>query len=408
MIDCELLLRRDARDYRWTPVAGPIAPAHYDAAIADLSARGRSIPGVVALYDFGPIRYPGLSDIDLLFVVRDDFAAFDALRALLHASVAPRYHNVLLHNPYFVRARELPLYFKFAPFFELNRRWGTGDADLPARLSNDDPLDLTLFLLDIVIDAYPWEFVRYLTLERIDERELMSRVKGLSYCFALLDRIGARQAEGFRARAAALSEAIAGLRERYFDLAPVERQARLLTLTQRAVGLSQELIGVLAEHLRAAWGLRLAGDLILSCTRVAALYRGAAPAEPRVGAVRLRRTDYYVQQPVELGYVVWEYMQRAGPVTNRFRRRSIDRLRVEQAPAPAIREAIGQRADLRNDHQAWLDRMALGHPGFMTFGYRTRQRGGGGAARRIAGRVLDAAREALLRRRLIALRDGGE
>jgi len=399
---CDELLHRIPENYQWIRARAHLPATLYDEAIGLLEERSRSIEGLRGLYHFGPVRFPGLSDVDLLFIVDDDFSAAKRLRPLLRAAQDERFHAVLLHDPFFIRASELPDFFKFAPFFQYVALWKTGE--LPAEAHNEDPLDLTLFLADIVAESYPREFIQFLLAPAIDERDLIGRLKGLAYCFQLLERIGGGGAPEFDAFAGAIE----ALRGAFFSIPLPERARRTLELAQQAVLVSAQLAQKTAAVLRKDWGLRVEGSLGLACAYNAALYTDRASQEPpRYGVVHWRKSEVFALAPAELGWLVREYARPPGPMSARLRRAMIDHLTVIGAPPAPVIEAIRRRAELRNRHVQWLDRLGLGLAGFLTFGYPTR-RGDPLAVRlrRAAGHLLAQARQHRIRQIMIQISGG--
>ena len=396
---CEALLRRRAADYQWVQCQGSISREHYQNAIDWFLERTRGIEGVLGLYDLGSIRYPGLSDIDMLVVLYDGFLEFDRLRILLYESIPGRFKDVFLHDPYLIRASDVGVFFEFTPCMELNAHWRANE-DLPERARSENQTDLCLYLLDIITDAYPWEFIQFLDRPVLVERELIGRLKGLGYCSDLMRRIGVP----IRGEFETYSAEVQVLREYMFQQNPAARCEQLLALTQQAIGVSHRLALDAAQAVGNLWGMRIEGRMLLYCTRVASLFADPVPPEPRFGRVRLRRTDYTAQLPAAYGFMMRQYMAERGPVTDRLRRCCEDRLHVAQAPAPGVIEAMRRRARLRNSHQVWLTAMGLGLPGFMTFGYRTTlRRGDPRWLRELGGRLLDRTREVMLHRHLLRI-----
>ena len=395
MRSVEELFARRAEDYAWARVGGAISLAHYEEALRELEARSSALPGVIGMYDLGSIRFPGLSDIDVVFVVEDGFRGFEALRGLMREAQPPRFHDVLLHDPYFIRRADLAGFLRFAPIFQYRAiRVGAG---LPQGGVVEDPQDMTLFLMDIVAESYPREFIQALAAPAIDERMLVSRLKGLAYCFDLLRRIGG----GGEAPFERFAEAITELRTDFFTIEERERARRLLELTKDAVTLAQRLALKASDHLAAALGLRAKGRLDLFCAGAPAIYSETAAGEPRFGEVHLRRSEIFAVAPAAYGWLVREYSRGAGPFSRRLRGRMCDRLLVLGSPPEAFVQAVRRRGALRDAHTAWADASGIGVSTFLTFGYRVRRRlQGKPGLKEMAGRLTDRAREELMRRRM--------
>ena len=358
MRDCEKLLHRKVEDYRWLPTTGPISMRHYDDTIAEMKDRSQNIPGILAMYDLGPIRYPGLSDIDLLFVVDDEFNNYANLRALSRAAFEQQYYDVLLHDPYFIRNCDLQNLFHFAPIFQIRSIWGT--KDFPHSLVNSDLLDLTLFLMDIIAESYPREFIKFLLLPSIDERDLVGRLKGLTYCFKLLAMCAEVRQGSFEAYTASIDE----MRSAFFSTTENKRQRILLRLTKEAVTLSHQLAVVTSRALADSWELRVEGLLELFCNSTPTFYVDKIPESPRFGTLRLGRLEVYTMAPVAFGWLVREYAGELGPFSDRLRSNMSDNLRSKSVSSQ-LAQATRMRARFRNSHIDWLNSSRMGFYGFL-------------------------------------------
>ena len=62
------------------------------------------IPEVSAIFQFGSLSSPGISDIDLIVVLDDNFRKGEKIRKLFWKLVSEKeaYKNIVLHEPYYV------------------------------------------------------------------------------------------------------------------------------------------------------------------------------------------------------------------------------------------------------------------------------------------------------------------
>jgi hypothetical protein len=106
----------------------------YDTARERYIARAQTVPGVLALYEFGNIGCPGLSDLDLLVVLDD---AMQGIPEALTADAQPdAVRSVLVHDPLFVSRSSAALLGAVFPIFSLTHLWGEAlDIPLTAHFS---------------------------------------------------------------------------------------------------------------------------------------------------------------------------------------------------------------------------------------------------------------------------------
>jgi hypothetical protein len=126
-------------DYRFTQWPVPLSPDDYSLAIERYLSRITKVDGLRAVYQFGSMAVPGLSDIDLI-VVLDDSISSEAAQFKLQKSDNPSGKEAFLHNPVFLNRRTWEnLHWVFAPQ-NLQRVYG----------------ETLLEPVDIPSDAYPY------------------------------------------------------------------------------------------------------------------------------------------------------------------------------------------------------------------------------------------------------------
>ena len=378
--------------------AEPIAREEYDAATEELLRRARGVAGLRATFDLGPVRFPGLSDLDVLFVLEDGFEDFAALRPLLRASMPRRHHRALTHNPFFVREHEYRALFQFAPILQLRPLWSAAEFGAAETQHNTDPIHLALYLADIIAESYPREFLLMMLQTELHEREVIARLKGLAYCFEIFERLGGTLEPEWRA----FPSEIETLRSEYFNQNTDLSWALEFALRQQTALFAFPFAKTVARHFEEAWGVKVEGELRVWAARSGAVYKNSNAGSPEYTSVRVRHLEIAAQAPALFGWLVREYAQGEGPVSARLCTRIDDKLQVEGKPAPEIADAIARRIALRNAHAIWVDRAQLGLPTFLTFGYRSAdaRAPGVGRIKRALGNMLESMREEQMRKEL--------
>ena len=115
----------------------PLPMAAYDRARAQVLLRAARCPGVVAVYEFGNIGCPGLSDLDLLVLLADDFHGL--CEDLTIKQLEPDVAAVLSHDPLFAAASLAQVIGGVFPIFSARQILGR---ELPLRPTGEFALDV--------------------------------------------------------------------------------------------------------------------------------------------------------------------------------------------------------------------------------------------------------------------------
>jgi hypothetical protein len=380
--------------YGWHRAATTKDMSAYERATEYLVGQGCAHDFIRGIYSGGSVRYPGLSDLDILYVLEDDFTDVQRLKGLMRCSIPVEHHYVCTHDPFFIRSSELDRLFGFAPFFALESLWQRESSG--GTLENTDETDLLFYLAETLIDSYPREMIGFLLLHTLDDRELVARLKGLGYCLDLMKRITGITSE----ETETWMKRINGLRDDFFNMVPREREKRLLALTREGLLLSRQMVNSFTEWITGRWKIFIDGHMIQDCSRLAGIYRD--PSAGGYGTLEFHQREIFLERPAVLGLLLREYAKGEGPFSSRIRKAMVDHFRVTGDIPGDFLQRLSERTRLRNDHQAWKDRMGLGLPGFMTFGYETSRRNLGFRTRLrgMARRGLTRHRESLIRNRL--------
>ena len=158
----------------------------YDRAIRSYIAKVTSIPGVRSAYTMGSIKAPGLSDIDMILVVNDNFESGDSHRL----STSGIDNRLFLHGPVVLPISMTPNLQYVIYATGLDRRHGE-DA-LPAFEQLDAEVANTLrmaYAIDF-LQSRQVQYERVLRSRRIDQRAWMTRLWSLTHSEALFDDAG--------------------------------------------------------------------------------------------------------------------------------------------------------------------------------------------------------------------------
>ena len=217
----------------------------YDAA---LTRYLDSIPlnNLRAIYRVGSIGAPGLSDIDIILIFKDDRRDFAARYSIDRLNEFDRYlfsHEAILVDE--STFRNLPYWF---PFFQLHHIFGE---ELPVANRTGDFSQFSMILLiNYLLTKIPYELMLYSFLRwRLHERILLAMLNSLRHSLALWELMGNCPSPHARDFAVSFSS----FREAWFSLSSADRTRQLIEYVVKAINLSLELIASVSIAIQDRW-----------------------------------------------------------------------------------------------------------------------------------------------------------
>jgi hypothetical protein len=186
----------------------------YHRAIESYAARLREVHGVRSIYTMGSIKAPGLSDLDVIVVVDDDFEP----RFSARLSVRGVDDRLFIHGPVVVPASlagDLQYIIYATGLTRLH-----GDDDIPEfhDLTCESRAALRFAYLIDFLESRQVQYTDALNEGRVDQRAWMTRLWSLTHSEALLDESGLN----LESRDRALLDRIRDLRRRWIDSAEID------------------------------------------------------------------------------------------------------------------------------------------------------------------------------------------
>lgn len=377
------------RRWRFTGMPAPAALDVYARARESVAAYFRRVPGAVAVYEFGHVEYPGLSDLDVLVVLEDDARRrFGAPYGT--EPFSPSVHQVVIHPPQFVPRSlwaRMPLLWNIGG---LERLWGEellpGRQDWPPR---PRPLEF-LKAVDLLVTSMPMDLLRAPLQRRLNARMAQTKLKVLALYAGKLADLTGRPVEGARR----FADDVAELRRGWFDRPPEATHEMLGELIGRVGGLIQAMAAPLGEALSQEFGEELnelgAAALVRS--------RGGARVEVRfepgrdAGQCRTTPEGVIVSYPVSLAAPLRVAAGGGGPLAQALQGR------FEGAPLPPAQGLMHESNRARNEHCRFL--LHAGIPDSKTHYFGFTSPDNRGRLERAWGRTVNAGRTLLRRWRL--------
>jgi hypothetical protein len=223
--------------------AQPFPRAAYAVAVERYITRVTSFNTVAAAYQIGSIAVPGLSDIDLILVMRDASPDLAARYDIVTLDPADRY--LFSHGPLLIdRAgfQTLPLWFPAD-----DARWVWGER-LPLDMRPDDGGGVAAVHVVQMLLCYQLQFLRAFAFgDAINERVTENVLRGLCNTVSRWHRVEPWP-DG-----AAFEQQYLAFRCVWFDLDRETRDARFRKFIGAAATLTANLIERVASHLGSEW-----------------------------------------------------------------------------------------------------------------------------------------------------------
>jgi len=197
--------------------------------------------GVLSVYTFGEAEVPGISDIDLIFVLKDN----SSLPRFLKKNCLDSASNYILFHPFFIVPEDFMENIAYIyPNSRLNLIYGK-----KIRIKKLSKKDLNLVYMqlinDVILRHYPSDFLNVLISKRINTRMCLLRLNSLHHTFNLFERIS-----GIKKRKwAKISDDVKELREKWFDLPDKAAKSNLIGLLKTAVYVSLDFVDVYSKFL---------------------------------------------------------------------------------------------------------------------------------------------------------------
>ncbi len=214
--------------------------------IAKLASKYKEI---LSIYTFGSVSAGGISDLDLIFVLRDGAKLPDFLKKNYFHRKFP-FHNLIrkkyfdeksryvLFHPFFIITENIMRNIRYIyPSSEFKKIYGKTIA-ITKPNKNELKKIKAYLTIDIILRHYPLEYLTFFLSRRIDTRICLVRINALSHSFRVFKELSGRKKSSWTA----YSREVDLLRKRWFYLKQEDRKQKLLKLLKEAVHISVDFI----------------------------------------------------------------------------------------------------------------------------------------------------------------------
>lgn len=190
---------------RTTEVPRPAAMADYRLVRAEFVAAAGREPAVKAVYEFGSVGCPGLSDLDMLVVLRRGYEGVP--RALTTEGMGAEAAALMGHDPIFIGEDSVELIGGVFPLFDCRQLYGD---PLPVPPSNTFPADVQAVVVTIKnVLKYPRDILWLCRQPAVRWTTLLAYLNSFKHVARCLEMIGLAAPDGVR-ECIAMNEGVRG------------------------------------------------------------------------------------------------------------------------------------------------------------------------------------------------------
>ena len=196
---------------------------------------------ILSVYTFGEVTTPGISDIDLIFVLKEGAK----LPKFLRKTTLDSSSKYILFHPFFIVPEDFMENIAYIyPNSKLNLVYGK-KINIKKLSKQDLNLVYRHLINDVILRHYPSDFLNILLSRRINIRMCLLRLNSLHHSFDIFERIsGIKKPEW-----AKISGDIQDMRKKWFDILPEAAKSKLIGLLKTAVYVSLDFVNTYSNFL---------------------------------------------------------------------------------------------------------------------------------------------------------------
>lgn len=206
----------------------------YNNVLDNLIKKAKNSKEVLSVYTFGEIGVPGISDLDLIFVLKEN----STLPSFLKSIFFGRYSGYILFHPFFIITEEIMKNIRYLyPNSDFKNIYGKNIKI--KKLSKQELKKIKTYLtLDVILRHFPVDHLHTLLSKRIHMRMILVRLNSLVHSFGIIKEISGVEKKEWKF----FSININYLRKNWFKLDPKKREVKAFNLLKDAVYISMNII----------------------------------------------------------------------------------------------------------------------------------------------------------------------
>jgi len=230
-------MRLKVGDWQVEDFPESLPPEVYEQAAAEFVRYFSSIEGVCSIYRYGSVSYPGLSDLDFMVVLDDNYSHRPGVE-YNSPPLSPQASRAIRHQQFFMPRSLFSLYPLMMPIFEIEHVWGERQerGQFPAEALR---LADTLFVCEDIATKFPEFILQSLSARSVSALHAQAQLNLITKFSRLVERTVGCGVPG----ADTIEKQITDLRMNWHSR-PAEESARL---TANAIRDAEEVVAGMAR-----------------------------------------------------------------------------------------------------------------------------------------------------------------
>tara|TARA_Y100000310_G_scaffold345466_1_gene465298 strand:+ start:6247 stop:7440 length:1194 start_codon:yes stop_codon:yes gene_type:complete len=332
----------------------------YDGVLNKIKDKAKRAKEVLSIYTFGKIGIPGISDIDLIFVLKEN----SKLPKFLKNYYVDKQSKYILLHPFFIIPEKIMKNIKYIyPNSDFVNIYGKKiDIYNPSR--TELKKIKTYLTADVILRHFPVDHLYTLLSKNIDVRMALVRLNAFRHSFSIFRDITGKEKQSWRN----LSKKISYLREKCFTMKKIRLQKKLLDVLKESIYISTDFI---REFDAAIYKNKLRNKNVIfkgTKNRISLIdsWNGHKAIDQMLNHF-IRYRNFYSILPINLLNQLCAYSSLSGRLSRYIRKRLSVKCHKKN-----IEPTLRKRIQILNDQVEYTNELKHSHyPCFFPLGYKT-------------------------------------
>lgn len=206
----------------------------YERVLDKIRNKAKKTREILSVYTFGHVSVPGISDIDLIFVLKKG----SKLPGFLKKNYIDRDSNYMVFHPFFIITENIMKNMRYIyPNSNFVRIYGKEIGIINP--SKDELKKIKTYLTtDVILRHFPVDYLYILLSKSLNVRMILVRLNALGHSFKIFNDISGIKKQSWNN----FSKRVDNIRKKWFSLDENSREEKIFDLLKEAVCISMDFV----------------------------------------------------------------------------------------------------------------------------------------------------------------------